>query len=118
VVFVISDFLDQGYDVALRRLARRHDVIAIQVGDEREVNIPDVGHILFVDPETGEESFVDTSSYAFQAWVKNHRMAHEQTTQSAFKGGQVELLKVTTQDDHADVVVRFFRARARRRGRR
>lgn len=115
VVFVISDFLADGYDVALRRLSRRHDVVAIAIGDEREVEIPDVGQILLVDPETGEERLVDTGSYPFKKWMKDFQTVHETDTQSAFRGGKVEMLRVQTKEDYGAAVVRFFGARARRR---
>ena len=115
VVFVISDFLATDYDVALRRLARRHDVIAISVGDERENVIPNVGQILLVDPESGEERFVDTGSYQFKKWMKDFQATHETDTQSALKRGKVEMLRVNTKEDYGAAVVRFFGARARRR---
>ena len=115
VVFVISDFLADGYDVALRRLARKHDVIAISIGDERETEIPNVGQILLADPESGEERLVDTGSYQFKKWMKDFQTAHETDTQSAFRSGKVELLQVKTKDDYGAAVVRFFGARARRR---
>jgi uncharacterized protein (DUF58 family) len=115
VVFVISDFLAENYDVALRRLARRHDVIAIAISDERELKVPDVGQILLVDPETGEERFVDTGSYQFKKWLKEFQMTYETDTQSALKRGKVEMLRVNTKEDYGAAVVRFFGARARRR---
>jgi hypothetical protein len=117
IIFIISDFLAEDYESTLRRLARRHDVIAISVGDLREQEIPDLGSLLFVDPETGEERFVDTSSYLFKKWHKEYLAHQEVKTQNALKGGQVELLKVKTQDDYADAVVRFFRKRAKRKAR-
>jgi uncharacterized protein (DUF58 family) len=117
IIFIISDFLAEGYETTLRRLARRHDVIAISVGDTREFEIPDVGSLLLVDPESGEERFVDTSSYAFKKWHQEYLAQHEEKTQNALKGGQVELLRVRTQDDYADAVVRFFKKRAKRKAR-
>jgi hypothetical protein len=115
VLFVISDFLAEGYEVPLKRLARRHDVVAISVADEREFSIPEVGQILFQDPETGEEHLVDTASYAFKKWLNDFRTIYETDTQTAFKGGRVELLKVLTKEDYGNAVVRFFKARTRRR---
>lgn len=117
IIFIISDFLADDYESTLRRLARRHDVIAISVGDLREQEIPDLGSLLLVDPETGEERFVDTSSYIFKKWHKEYLAQQEAKTQAALKGGQVELIKVKTQDDYTDAVVRFFRKRAKRKGR-
>jgi uncharacterized protein (DUF58 family) len=115
VVFVISDFMAEDYDVQLKRLARRHDVVAVQIGDEREHIVPEIGRMVLVDPETGEERLVDTSSYAFKKWFEEYRAAHHTDTMTALKGGRVELLKVLTKDDYGDAVVRFFRARSRKR---
>jgi uncharacterized protein (DUF58 family) len=115
VIFVISDFLAEGYEIPLKRLARRHDVVAVQVGDERERQVPDIGHVLLMDPESGEERLVDTGSYAFKKWLEEQKTAHETDTETALKGGRVECLRVLTKDDYGDAVVRFFRKRAKRR---
>ncbi|MGK5084462.1 DUF58 domain-containing protein [Bdellovibrionota bacterium FG-1] len=114
VVFVISDFMATGYDVALKRLSRKHDVVAVAVGDAREREVPEVGQVILVDPETGQESWVDTSSYAFKKWLEDHRSEFETDRETAFKSGKVEALRVLTQEDYGEAVVRFFRARSRR----
>jgi uncharacterized protein (DUF58 family) len=115
VVFVISDFIAKDYQIALKRLSRKHDVIAIAINDEREKIIPDIGQVFFLDPETGEERFVDTSSYAFKKWFKDYCSQFETEVQSQFKKSQVETLNVLTREDYAEAVVRFFRARGRHR---
>jgi uncharacterized protein (DUF58 family) len=115
VVFLLSDFLAEGYEIPLKRLVRRHDVVALVVTDEREREIPGLGQFLFVDPETGEERLVDTGSYAFKKWLKDYLTAHKTDTETALKGGRVEQLRLVTKEDYAEAVVRFFRARARRR---
>lgn len=115
VVFVISDFIAKGYDISLKRLARKHDVVAIQVADERESLIPDLGQILLFNPETGEENLVDTSSYQFKKWFKDYLEESEAEMRSAFKGGRVETFRIMTKEDYGEAVVRFFRARSRRK---
>jgi uncharacterized protein (DUF58 family) len=115
IVFVISDFMATGYDVALKRLARRHDVVAVSVGDARELEVPEVGQLVLSDPETGAETWVDTSSYAFKKWLQDYRAEQEAQTQAAFKGGRVEQLRVLTQEDYGEAVVRFFRGRSSRK---
>jgi uncharacterized protein (DUF58 family) len=61
VVFVVSDFLGpRDWREPLLRLASRHDVTAIEVRDRREHELPDVGHLWLVDPETGRRIQVDT----------------------------------------------------------
>jgi hypothetical protein len=68
-----------------------------------------------VDPETGDEAWVNTESYAFKKWIKDFRSELETDTQTAFKGGRIESLNVLTREDYGDAVVRFFRARSRRK---
>jgi uncharacterized protein (DUF58 family) len=115
VVFVISDFIAENYEVAIKRLARKNDVVAVQIGDARENSIPEVGQILLYDEETGSESLVDTGSYAFKKWFKEYQLKNQVRKDEAFKGGKVEVLKITTEQDYGEAVVRFFRARARRK---
>ncbi|MDR3608044.1 MAG: DUF58 domain-containing protein [Oligoflexia bacterium] len=117
VVFVISDFIAKGYESALNRLGRRHDLIAISIADQREREIPDVGQILLADPETGEERLVDTGSYAFKKWHKEWVAVQDAQTLQALRAGNVESLRISTQEDYAEAVIRFFRIRAKRRKR-
>ncbi len=117
IVFVVSDFMAENYEVALKRLARKHDVVAVTVGDRREFEVPEVGQLVFADPESGEESWVDTSSYSFRKWFKEYLVSFETDTQTAFKGGRVEVLNILTDQDYGEAVVRFFQARSRRKKR-
>ncbi|HWW93204.1 MAG TPA: DUF58 domain-containing protein, partial [Vicinamibacteria bacterium] len=64
IVAVLSDFQDQGYERALGILRRRHDVIALLLSDPRESELPAVGLMALLDPETGERMVVDTSDPA------------------------------------------------------
>ena len=65
-VIILSDFISPPFMLPLKCLRRRHEVIALRVTDEREREIPDVGHIELEDPETGEQLLVDTSDRAFR----------------------------------------------------
>ena len=99
----------------MKRLSRRHDVVAVSVGDEREINMPDVGQLILMNPETCEEHFVDTSSYAFKKWMEEYRNKVHQKTADTLKNSGVERVQILTKDDYAEAVVRFFRARSRSR---
>ena len=62
LVVVVSDFLgDSAWTAPLGRLAARHAVLAVQVHDPRERELPAIGHVSFRDPETGAERLVNTS---------------------------------------------------------
>ena len=60
VIFVISDFLDEGFSERLRVAAGRHDVTAVAVGDRREAELPPIGILELEDAETGETILIDT----------------------------------------------------------
>lgn len=113
VVFIISDFMAKNYEFQLKRLARKHDVVAVRIKDEREQKVPDVGKIIFQDPETGEESWVDTSSFHFQEWFKEQQKKFDLETLSIFRGSHIDTLQILTKEDYGEAVVRFFRSRSR-----
>lgn len=115
IVFVLSDLLAPSFAVPLRRMARRHDLVTLSIEDEREHTVPDVGEILFVNPETGEEAWVNTSSYRFRTWFEDLIKKTDEEHQEIFRKNQVERLRIFTKDDYAEAVVRFFRARGRKK---
>src|SRR5262249_17439656 len=65
LLFLISDFFDSGYDGALRTANRRHDVVAVQVSDPREHEMPPAGLVTLEDAETGQLRAVDTRGPVF-----------------------------------------------------
>ncbi len=115
IIFILSDFLAEGYEVALKRLSRRHEVVAIRIADPRESSLPKEGQFLLTDPETGENRWVDVAGYSFRKWFEDQLVTHQTDTDTAMKSGRVEYLEVTTAGDYANALVRFFRARGRRR---
>ena len=62
VVFLVSDFFDDGYERTLRVAARKHDMVAISVEDPRESQLPPVGLVAVIDPETEQPGVIDASS--------------------------------------------------------
>jgi uncharacterized protein (DUF58 family) len=62
LITVVSDFREAGWEAPLRALAQRHAVTAIEIGDPREAALPDVGHLVLMDPETGRTVEADTAS--------------------------------------------------------
>ena len=114
IIFILSDFLTEGYERSLQRLSKRHDVVAIRVQDLRESEIPLGELFLFKDPETGEEAYADTGSFRFKRWLKEHSALQEEKTKKSLKSKKVEVLNLSTQEDYGEAVVRFFHQRTRR----
>ncbi len=115
IVFVLSDLIAEGYETILKKLARKHDVVVVHGVDKRELEVPALGYTMFFDPETNEECFVDTGSYAFKKWIQDRNTLFEKDIKGMFRTRKIEELLITTGEDYGEAVVRFFRARARRR---
>jgi uncharacterized protein (DUF58 family) len=117
VVFVVSDFLAQGYEQPLRVAARKHDVIAITVTDPREEDLPPVGLLDLEDAETGERILVDASHRGtrarYQAWARSRRAARE----TLFRANAIDSLELFTDRPYEAPLLRFFHRRARRMSR-
>ncbi len=115
VAFLISDFLDKGYEHQLAVAHRRHDLIAIQVEDPREREWVDVGLIELEDFETGERRVVDTSDPTARIAFQRSVMITEQRRKRFFDSISLDTVKLSTEKPIADGLIRFFRQRERRR---
>ena len=116
LVVVVSDFIAQpGWEAPLGRLTQRHDVVALQVTDPREVELPDAGSIWVEDVETGEQIFVDTSDPAFRARLRSAAEAREDELVSLAARAGVDLHRVGTDEDLVLALVRVSTLRRRRR---
>lgn len=105
-VAVVSDFLDPGpWPKALRGLASHHDVLAVEVVDPRELELPNVGTITMVDPETGRRRFVDTSSAAMRDGYAAAAMQQREDNRRHIRGtGADHLVLRTDRDWVADLI--------------
>jgi uncharacterized protein (DUF58 family) len=113
IVFVISDFLAEDYETALKRLARKNEVVAVRVRDRHEWEIPNIGAIAVVDPETGEEGVVDPRSFRFRNWFEKYKKEVDARFKTACRNAGVEELAIETREDHVQAVIRFFQVRRR-----
>ena len=118
IVFLVSDFLDDGYEAAFRRTARRHDLIAVRVTDPRELDWPDAGLLRLEDAEVGGQLVIDTGDPQFRAAFTDRATARRETFDQLARAAQVDVIDATTDGQHFDALLRFFRDRERRRARR
>jgi uncharacterized protein (DUF58 family) len=114
ICFVVSDFLDEGYERAVVAANRRHDVIAVLVTDPNELEIPDVGLVALRDAETGASRVVDTGSRAFRDEARAHASKRVAELASKFAALGIDFVHVDAAGDVVDPLVRFFRGRERR----
>jgi uncharacterized protein (DUF58 family) len=120
LVVVVSDFLDADVDAlgpALRRLAVRHDVLAVQVRDPLESELVDVGVLGVVDPETGAAAVLDTGDPALRAAYREVAAEHDASVAAALRSAGVGHVRVTTGGDWIGELARYVLASRRVRGR-
>jgi uncharacterized protein (DUF58 family) len=114
IVFLLSDFLDQGYERSLKRAARFHDLIAIRLVDLREEAMPPVGLLNLEDAETGQVMLIDTRNAKFRASFAAAARRRREECQQLLRVAQADLVEVTTDGNHLDALVRFFQRREQR----
>lgn len=115
LVVVISDFLsDTDWKRPLRLLAARHEVLAIEVVDPRELDLPDVGPVALYDPETGRSMRVDTSSTTLRARYRAAAEAQRVEVAATLRAAGAEHLQLRTDRDWVKDLVRYVAMRRRR----
>jgi uncharacterized protein (DUF58 family) len=112
--FVVSDFLDDGYEHALVTANQKHDVIAVLVTDPRELSLPPVGLITLRDAETGEARIYDTASSAFREQMAAAAATRVRELEHRLRSSGIDFIQIDASGSVVDPLVRFFRMRERR----
>ncbi len=113
VCFVLSDFLDEKYESALRVLARQHDCIGIHVWDTLERDLPDVGVLRVADAESDAQTWVDTTSTAVRRRYAQTFEAHLAATQGLFRQAGADFLSLNTEQPYVRALLQFFSRRSK-----
>lgn len=114
IVFLISDFLTENYEKSLQVANKKHDIIAIDIIDPREVEMPSVGLLELEDAETGETVMVDTSNPAIRGSFYSQSKEERETREKFFKSIGVDNITINTDRSYVEPITKFFRMRARR----
>ena len=114
VCFVVSDFLDEGFERALQTANRKHDVIGVLITDPCELELPDVGLMALRDAETGETQVIDAGSTAFRAAVKHAAQERVDQLSRRLRSSGIDLIHIDAAGSVVDPLVKFFQTRGRR----
>jgi uncharacterized protein (DUF58 family) len=114
IVFLISDFIDEGYEKILRVVGKKNDLIGIVLDDRRESEIPQVGLIKFKDAESGRERWIDTSSTKVRERMQLAREKVIRNREAMFLSARLDKIYVRTGEDYIKPLVQFFKMRERR----
>jgi len=110
--FVISDFIDDDFEDALKIANRKHDIVALKVYDKRETEMPSIGLVKLKDAETGQYNWVDTSKRAVRNAYRAWWIENDQTTKNIFSKCGVDNVSVSTDDDYVKALISLFKKRA------
>jgi len=113
VVFLVSDFLSEGWEQAMRIARQRHELVPVVVGDPLESALPPVGLLVLEDLETGQVVELDTSGSAGREFARRATAA-AQVRDLALRRLNVDVVEIQTNASYVDALIAFFKARAKR----
>ena len=114
IAFLISDFLDEGYNDALKIAARKHDLIGVRLFDPREAALPPVGLLRVTDAESGEAMWVDTSDRRVRDRYARWWGDRSAERVKLFRRSGVDSIDIRIDQSYVTPLVSFFRLRERR----
>lgn len=117
LIILLSDFItpDNSWEKSLRAVAAKHDVVAAQILDPRETELPDAGRVCLEDPETGEQFLVNTSHPAVRAMYEERVAERQDALVHLLRRCGVERITVQTDEDYVPALKAYFRSRRRRK---
>ena len=114
IIFLISDFIDDNFWNELKFLNFKHDVVGLQIYDSYERDFPNVGLINIHDSETGENTWIDTTSKKNRDKFQKNSNEKLDKFSKKCKNIGFDLLQINTDDDYIKFLMKFFRSRAKR----
>ena len=111
VVILISDFIDDGYYPNLKALARRHDLVIIQISDKRETSLPKLGIIPVIDKESQKTLWINTSFGDFREKISNRHESRKNELAQFSRKHQINFISLDTGEDYVPKLLRLFKVR-------
>jgi uncharacterized protein (DUF58 family) len=111
VIIMISDFIDESYYSNLRSLAKKHDLVLIQISDNRETNLPKLGIIPVQDKESKKTLWVNTSFGDFRSRISKHHIDRKEELAVFSRKHQINFISINTNDDYVPKLLKLFKVR-------
>lgn len=111
-VFLLSDFIDDSYEDALKILSRKHDLIGLRVYDEGEKNLPNLGMIRTIDQESGKSTVIDSSSKSERKKYSEAFIQRTDRLVETFSQIKGDLVQLSTSEDYIKALLAFFKKRS------
>lgn len=113
LVFVISDFRSTNWQESFKMLCQKHDVVAIRVTDDSEMELPDIGSVPFQDIETGEKRIYYTSNFSFKVAWKNAYKERIEKISKLCRKHKADFISITTEEDCVRTLSRYFESKGK-----
>ncbi|HPG33199.1 MAG TPA: DUF58 domain-containing protein [Lentimicrobium sp.] len=113
--FVISDFIDKGFEDALKIAGRKHDLVALHIYDKRDLTLPDMGLVRLYNKELDKSLWVDTSSANVRRDYARHATQRVHLLEQAFRKSGVDFARISSGEDYVRPLLGLFKAREARR---
>lgn len=114
IVFLLSDFIDDGFEKILRIVSKKHDLIGLVLEDRREKEIPPFGLMKVIDPETQTEKWIDTDSSQFRQSFMIRTKELSERRKYIFRSNKIDSVNILTGENYIKPLVQFFKLRERR----
>ncbi len=111
ITFLLSDFIDEGYEKSLTLISKKHDLVGIHVFDQREEELPNVGLLRVVDAETGEVMWLDTANKKARNQYANTFRKNVTTCKNTFSRSGADLISIPTDRPYVKYLMNFFKKR-------
>ena len=111
LILLISDFIDLNYEREMSMLARKHDLVVVQLMDKREKKFPAMGIIPLLDKETGRTVWINTSSAQFQENYEEINFLNREKISKICRKNKANYLTIYTEEDYVPQLVNLFRLR-------
>ena len=111
IAFLISDFIGQNLEKALKITAKKHDLIALRIYDQREKELPNMGLTLFEDGESGKRRWINTNKKRVRETYYNNSLSREHNILEIFKKSKVDHANICIQSGYIQPLMNLFKKR-------
>jgi len=115
IAFLISDFMNSGFNDALKIAGRKHDLIGLHIYDEREANLPNIGLTRVIDTESGQEMWVDTGDKKLRDNYAKLFIDNQARLKSVFGKSGSDLVSIRTDESYIIALMNMFKRRESKR---
>jgi len=109
--FIISDFIDTGFESAFKIANNKHDIVAVKIYDKREAELPSMGFVKVRDAETNQMKWIDTSSKTVRNNYAEWWRTNDQQLKDILKRAGVDMVSIRTDQDYVKPLINLFKHR-------